>query len=308
MIKLGIMGMSPGNGHPFSWSAIINGDYNEQAMADCGYAAIPIYLAANRDTVGIPGARVTHVWTQERRISEHIAAAAHIDTVVERAEELIGRVDAVLLARDDPENHVIMSRPFLQAGVPIFIDKPLAENRADLASFAEQNRAGKFLMSCSSMRYAAESRAVKTEFASLGQIELAVAVGKKDWIKYGVHMLEALFALLDDPAVATVQHVGRSKQDCVHIGFADGRTAMIHLFYDIVPTFQISLFGQNGWRLIEYKNWYAMFRDNLIEFIRSVREGRPRLDFGKTHNIIQTLIAARESLEQGGKKITLIKD
>ena len=73
MLQLGMMGMSPGNGHPYSWSAIINGDYDEKAMANCGYAGIPVYLAANRDTLGIEGAQVTHVWTQDQTISMHIA-------------------------------------------------------------------------------------------------------------------------------------------------------------------------------------------------------------------------------------------
>lgn len=303
MLKLGIMGMSPGNGHPYSWSAIVNGDYNEKIMADCGYAGIPVYLAANRDTLGIEGAQVTHVWAQEEAMAEHIAAASLIENTVAQPEAMIGQIDALLLARDDPENHVIMARPFIDAGIPVFIDKPLAINRQDLAYFTEQNAAGKFLMSCSSMRYATESRAVKTEMSALGPIELATAVGKKDWIKYGVHMLEALFALLDDPRAISVKHVSTAHKDVVLVEFETGLVATIHLFYEIFPTFQISVFGQTGWRLIEYKNWYAMFRDNLVEFIRSVQHGQPRLAFEKTENIIQTLIGAQESLEQGGKII-----
>ena len=105
MLKIGIIGLSDGNGHPYSWSAIINGDYNDKAMADCGYAGIPIYLNANRNALGIDGEKVTHIWTQDREISEHVAAASLIDNVVDDINDLIGNVDAVLLARDDPENH-----------------------------------------------------------------------------------------------------------------------------------------------------------------------------------------------------------
>jgi predicted dehydrogenase len=305
MLKLGIMGMSSGNGHPYSWSAIINGNFNEKAMADCGFAGIPVYLTANRDTLGIDGAQVTHIWTQDQSISANIATASLIDNIVAKPEEMIGQIDAVLLARDDPENHVTMAKPFIDAGIPIFIDKPLASNNMDLGYFEEMNAAGKFIMSCSSMRYATESRAVKTELTSLGKIELATAVGKKDWIKYGVHMLEGLFALLDDPKAVAVKHVSSSQKDIVYVEFETGLIATIHLFYEIVPTFQISIFGRTGWRMIEYKNWYAMFRDNLIEFIRSVQQGKSRLPFDKTHNIIQTLIGAQESLERDGSLIFL---
>jgi hypothetical protein len=249
MLKLGVIGMSEGNGHPYSWSSIVNGQYNEKEMANCGYAGIPVYLAANRDTLGIEGAKVTCVWAQERKIAEHIAKASLIDTVVDRLEDMIGKVDAVMLTRDDPENHVAM--------------------------------------------------------AAIGKVELATAVGKKDWTKYGVHMLEGLFALLDDSKAVSVRHISSSHKDIVYIEFETGVLATVHLFYDITPTFQISVFGQGGWRLIEYKNWYAMFRNNIIEFVRSVQQGRSRLEFSKTENIIRTLIAGKESLEQGGRVISL---
>jgi predicted dehydrogenase len=305
MLKLGILGISEGNGHPYSWSSIINGDFERNTMAGCGFAGIPLYLEANSDTLGIDGAQVTHVWTQDRKISEHIARASMIEKVVDDAKKMIGQVDAVLLARDDPENHVTIAEPFLDANIPIFIDKPLAITTKDLTYFAEQNEKGKLFMSSSSMRYSSECRAVKAELTSLGEIELATAVGKKDWVKYGVHMLEALFALLDDPKVVSVQHVGQPGKDIVNIRFENGLPVTMHLFMDIAPTFQISLFGRDNWRLIDIKNSYSMFKENLVEFIRSVREGRSRLPFEKTENIIRTLIGAKESLKLGGKTIHL---
>jgi predicted dehydrogenase len=305
MIRLGVIGMSAGNAHPYSWSAIINGYYDAQEITAIGYPAVAAYLQANRDTLGIPAARVTHVWTQDRKISESICKAARVEQVAEKLEDLIGQVDAVLLTRDDPENHVTMAKPFIDANIPLFIDKPLASNWDDLHWFKEKITEGKFIMSCSSQRYANECKIVQQELHNLGPLELITAVGKKDWIKYGVHLLEGIFALVNDPVVNAVQHVGRDKQDIVHIEFDNGLQAMVHLFMDITPTFQISVFGRNGWRLIEVKNSYSMFRDNIIEFVRSVQEGKPRLSFDKTENIIRTLIAAKDSLEQGGKKIIL---
>ena len=39
-IKLAMLGMVDGNGHPYSWSAIFNG-YDPEEMAECPYATIP---------------------------------------------------------------------------------------------------------------------------------------------------------------------------------------------------------------------------------------------------------------------------
>ncbi|WP_439481478.1 Gfo/Idh/MocA family oxidoreductase [Cyclobacterium plantarum] len=305
MLNIGMIGMSPGNAHPYSWSAIINGEFDRERITEAGYPAVGDYLQANQDTLGIPGARVSHVWTQDLKISTDIARHSGISHVVEQMESMIGEIDAVILARDDPENHVYMAKPFLEAGIPLFIDKPLAFTWEDLAYFKDQHQSGKFLMSCSSMRYAQECRTIKTEIKALGPLHLVTAVGKKDWKKYGVHLLEALFATLDDPSPLWVQHVGEKDKDIVVIGFANGLKTTVHLFQDICGTFQLSFFGTNGWRLVEIKNSYAMFRDNLVEFIRSVESGASRLDFNKTKAIIQTVIGAQESFENGGKKFSL---
>jgi predicted dehydrogenase len=300
-----MIGMSPGNAHPYSWSAIINGVFDADEIVKVGYPAVATYLTANRDTLGLPQARVTHVWAQEKRIAESIAKTTNIDHVAATLDDMAGAVDAVILARDDAEMHVQMCKSFFKAGIPVFIDKPLATSAEDLAWFAEQNQRGVFFMSCSSMRYANEVRTAKTELASLGKVELITSVGKKDWLKYGVHMLEAIFSLLDDPDPVSVRHVGVPNKDVVQIELDNGIPVTLHLFMDIAPTFQLTVFGQNAWRLIDVRNSYSMFRDNIIEFLRSVEQGRSRLDFRKTYNIIQTLIGASDSLSQGGNTIKL---
>ena len=64
-IKIAMLGMVDGNGHPYSWSALFNG-YDPEKMAKCPYPAIPGYLNKEpKDTLKIPGAQVTHIWTDD---------------------------------------------------------------------------------------------------------------------------------------------------------------------------------------------------------------------------------------------------
>jgi len=305
MLKLGIIGLSEGNGHPYSWSAIINGDYDEALMEACGYPVIPAYLRANRDTLGIEDARVTHIWTQDRALSEHVAGASYIDEVVDELEDLVGQVDAVLLARDDPENHVAMARPFLDSGVPLFVDKPLAFCREDLEYFRTQVDAGRFLMSCSALRYSSGVQSARVQIPALGPLELAIAVGKKDLRKYAIHYLEGMFSLLGDPTPVSVRHVGEAGRDTVLVDFEGGLVAAVHVFRDIAPGGELNVYGRDGHLNVTHGGTYPSFRASLVEAIRSFRQGSPRLDFRKTCNVISTLIAARESLEQGGARIQL---
>ncbi|MBN2455990.1 MAG: Gfo/Idh/MocA family oxidoreductase [Sedimentisphaerales bacterium] len=309
MLNIGIIGMSKGNGHPYSWSAIINGDYKaaliDQAIQMYNYIGISQYLAANRDTLGIDGAKVTHIWTQDRKISEHIAAASMIDNVVDNLEDMIGKVDGVLLARDDPENHVAMARPFLDADVPLFIDKPLAITWEDLDYFSKQHAKGKFLMSCSSMRYSPGNQSARVQLDSVGKIELVVVVGKKDWRKYAIHYLEGMFSLLGDPKAVAVKHITKSGKDIAYIEFENGILATVHVFMDIAPGGELNVYGQKGNLQVVHGGAYTSFRSTLVEAIRSFEQGKSRLDFEKTRNVISTLIAGQESLDKGGKTILL---
>ena len=96
-LRLAMLGMIPGNGHPYSWSAIVNG-YDPAAMALCPYPVIPQYLGARPlSEVRIPGARVTHIWTDDPADAPLVAAAAMIPNVVARPEDVIGEVDGVIL-------------------------------------------------------------------------------------------------------------------------------------------------------------------------------------------------------------------
>ena len=119
-LKLGIIGMSEGNGHPYSWSAIFNG-YDKRAMDDCGFPVIPVYLAKQRfpeDTIA--GARVTNVWTQSINLSHKISKAAKIENVNESISEMIPQIDAALLARDDAENHFRFAKFFFGCWITSF--------------------------------------------------------------------------------------------------------------------------------------------------------------------------------------------
>lgn len=298
--------MSEGNAHPFSWSSIINGRYDKAIINEQGYPGVSDYLDANADTLGIDGARVTQIWTQDRKLSSLIASSAGIESVVQEPNEMIGLVDAVILARDDAGQHRSMARCFIEAGIPLFIDKPLCLAGNDLAYFAEASSRGKLIMSCSSMRYAVESRSVVTEKSKLGKIELVTAVAKKDWWKYGVHMVEAVMALLGDPLPLTVTHAGSDGRSVVIIGFEKNMEAVIQVYESIGLTFQIGVYGTEGWRHFEIKNYYAGFRETIMEFVRSVREGMSRIPFKNTAQIIKVMIAAEESLRMGGKKIKIL--
>lgn len=305
MVKIGMIGMNQGNAHPISWSSIVNGKFDGEQIAQLGFPGVTDYLNANQDTLGIAGAQVTHLWTQDRNLSEAIATGCGIAHPCDNLEDMIGAVDAVIIARDDAEHHRAMAEQFVEADIPVFIDKPLAINRTDLEWFKAMHDAGKFIMSCSSTRYSVECRSLKAELPTFGKLAFAICIGRNDWEKYGIHRLESIFALLGDPIAASIQALGEVGNELMCIKLKDGMHLTIHLSTEVTATAQLSVYGQHKSRTIEIANAYAMFRQNIVEFIRSVNEDKPRLEFSKTYRLMELMIAGIKSRESGGKVVKL---
>ena len=111
MLRLGIIGMSPGNGHPYSWSAICNG-YDKSLMEDCGFSVIPRYLEKHKYPDDfIHEAQVTHVWTQDQKLSQHIARASKIACCLQIIKILLAPLMLFCL-RNDAENHSRFAKRF----------------------------------------------------------------------------------------------------------------------------------------------------------------------------------------------------
>lgn len=274
-LKLGVLGISPGNGHPYSWSAIFNG-YDPAVMAKCPFPVIPRYLAERRfPEDAIPGARVTHIWTQDRAASEHIAAAALIPTIVSQASDMIGEVDAVLLARDDAENHMVQAAPFLTAGVPVYIDKPLALSRTQaLAIYGLQARPG-LIFTCSALAYAREFALDAREREALGPLRHVDAVAPKDWDRYAIHVIEPLLDLIGTQGEIRHTIARGDKVRTLDLEWDSGLTGRIMTLGASTGPIEIRLFGERGFRIMRFEDNFEAFRAALRAFMDIVTDKRP---------------------------------
>lgn len=273
LLKLGIIGMSEGNGHPYSWSAIFNG-YQPEIMKDCPYPVIPDYLSKQKfPEDAIPDARVTHIWTQDKTISRHIAAAANIETVVDNYQDMIGKVDAILLARDDYEFHFEMSKPFIKAGLPIYIDKPLSIDINAASKILSLQKYEGQVFTCSALRYAKEFRLDETERKRLGAICYVDACSMKSWEKYGAHIVEPVLAMIGDQGnIVGVSNTHRGDKRFVFVDWESGlRTTFITLG-DTPCSISVRIFGTGGFREMIFLDTFFAFKEALKTFIEGIQE------------------------------------
>ena len=279
-LRMGIIGLSPGNGHPYSWSAICNG-YDSESIKDCSFPVIPQYLARQTwPDDQLIGARVTHVWTQNKTESLKIAKACYIDNVVNTPEDMIGKIDALLLARDDANNHQHFAEPFLQAGLPIYIDKPIALRESQFNKLNSlQMRPGQ-IFSCSALRFAPELSLSKASKSKLGQIRFIQGSTPKYWETYAIHLIDPVLNLLgfeNHPDRLFSENIGDNGRILGLKWPLNGPDVHLLASGSLPCSLKLHIVGENDEITLKFKDTFTAFKLALTEFIGSVNEGHSRL-------------------------------
>ncbi len=307
-IRLAMLGKVEGNGHPYSWSAMFNG-YDPDEMEACPYAhpMISEYLDKQpKDILQIPGARVTHVWTDDPKYSESIAKCSLIPNIVKKAEDVIGQVDAVIVPTDKGFEHVERCRPFVEAGIPVFVDKPLVDNAADLAIFSNWVKEGRPIMSSSCMRYAKEFEPYRTSCYDLGELRFVNITTPLTWEKYGIHALEGMYSVIG-PGFISARNTGTIDRNVVHLKHKKGIDVVViasqEMTYHAMGL--MVLIGTSNYAQVAMKDTFYAFQSQLKAFVQYLREGERPFPFAETEELMKLVIAGIMSREEGGREVLL---
>lgn len=305
-IKIAMLGMTEGNGHPYSWSIMINGSFDADALAACPYPAIGDYIFKQPpETLGIAGATVTHICCEDPVDAADVAKTAHIPNVIERPEDAIGEVDAVIVGTDIGSEHVERARPFVEAGLPVFIDKPLCDNRADLKTFSDWVAEGKPIMSSSSARYTKEFAPYHRRTYEFGDLRSVFMTMAKKWETYGIHAIEAIYPIVG-PGFVSVRNTGEYARNNLHIKHSRGIDINLVVTGDLLGgSGFLTLAGTKGGVQLRPMDSYFSFKTQLDETVKWFRTGERPYPFSETEELARIIIAGIESREQGGREIFL---
>jgi len=290
-LKLGIIGMSEGNGHPYSWSAIFNG-YDKNEMAKCPFSVIPEYLNEQTfpDSFLHDIAEVTHIWTQDRQLSESVARAALINNVCDTKEEMIGSIDALLLARDDAENHYDHALPFLEAGIPIYIDKPFALTVKNANKLWGKCLYPNQIFTCSALQFANEFNV--TNLSGLGDIQYIWATVPKSWNKYAVHIIEPVLILIPNRGrLADINQIPEANAEIksVLVSWSSGVSAQFQTTGKLPVPLSIRVLGTKGIAELKFIDTFNAFKKALETFVKVIRKEQVNISREFTLEMVKIL-------------------
>jgi predicted dehydrogenase len=225
--------------------------------------------------------------------------------VVAQPTDVIGHVDAVIIATDLGGEHVARARPFVEAGLPVFIDKPLTDNEPDLKIFKDWVAAGKPIMSSSSMRYTKEFLPYRLSTRELGELRFVSITTPKSWETYGIHALEGMYPILG-PGFLSARNTGTAKRNVVHLKHASGCDVIVVASYDMLGSFGcLQLCGTAGKVQLTSGDSFFAFKAQLEAFVGYLRTGVHPFPFAETVELMQLVIAGIRSRAQGGREVLL---
>lgn len=297
-VRLAMIGMVEGNGHPYSWSAIVNG-YDSRRMGECPYPIIAEYLGKqSSDDVSIPSATVSHIWAANKQEARNVAETTYIPNVAAKPTDVLGEVDGIIIPTDDGDNHVERVKPFVEAEVPIFVDKPLATNVGDLSQFVKWDLEDRRIASTSAMRYSPAVDSIVESMESLGEIRWVTNATHKTWERYGVHALEPIVRVFGI-GFETVECTTGQGTKIFTFSHKAGPTFSIAVDYEMRGGFShLSLYGTDDSVSEKITDTFVSFRQQLLAVIEFVSSGSPPVPFGETVDLMAAIIAGRWCLER----------
>lgn len=292
VFRLGMIGLD--TSHVIAFTKIINNpDNNYGCRVVVGYAG------------GSPD--IYDSYTRVEKFTKQIQDELGVE-IVDSIEELCEKVDGVLLESVDGRPHLEQVKPVIAAGKPVFIDKPMAGNLADVIEIfrlAKENNVP--CWSSSSLRFAPDTIGARSN-KDIGKVLGCASYGPctleehhPDLYWYGIHGVEALFTIMGT-GCETVTRVHTEDTDMVVGVWKDGRIGTFRGLRSGKRSYGATVFGSESIAQAGGSGGYKPLIDEIIKFFKT---GKVPVPAEETIEMFAFMSAADESKAKGGVPVSI---
>jgi predicted dehydrogenase len=223
--------------------------------------------------------------------------------IVDSIQNLLKKVDVVLLETNDGRLHKEQALLVIEAGKPMFIDKPVAASLADaIAIYDAARKKNVPIFSCSSLRYMNSAQQVRYE-NKIGKVLAADTFSPAtlephhpDLFWYGIHGVEILFTLMGKGCESVLRY-NTPTTDIVIGQWSDGRVGTFRGTREGKHEYGGIAFGTEGNLVLERFEGYEALAAKIAAFFKSKQSP---IDDAETLEIYAFMEAADESKRKGG--------
>ncbi len=255
----------------------------------------------------LPGWEVSHVWGETTEFASKAAKEGGIPTIVQDYTEMIGQVDGVVVDHRDGKYHLAAARTFVEAGIPVFVDKPFCTDLEEGIEFVRFARSKKTPITCYSVISLQSSVLGFNEAArKLGRLRAVVTAGPCDVESeyggvffYGIHQVEMVCNLLQAEPVE-IRSMRQGDNAVATATFKEGPIVTFVLMKDFwSPGFTASAYGDEGAHYAELPFDQKMYLSSIKMFCEMFETKREPLAPVAYLRPVAILTAMQESLQTG---------
>ena len=287
MFKLGIIGSDNSHADAFSKLANLDEGLNGLKIADV---------------------RVTHIYGTDPARTQEVAEGGRIPHIAQRAEDMLGHVDGVICVWRHGGKHLADTLPFLKAGIPAFVDKPLACSVADataLINAAEKAKVG--LTSFSTVRFATKTVEYIRELMGTADGVLAGTVQRARRSRQRIRrylFLRDSYRGIDERRVRlrlrSVQAIAQDGSVAAICTFKNGAIVTLNMMKDLAYAFHVVAFGKKAWKehTVDASTCYY---DGMKVFLDTMKTGQWPFTREELLEPVKVLAAIERSLKEDAR-------
>ncbi len=291
-LKIGLIGLD--SSHAVAFSKTINA---EDAPAELADAKVVAAFPGGSPDLPSSADRIEGFTKQIEEMGIEI---------VPSIEALLKKVDAVIMNSVDGRVHLSQAKPVLEAGIPLFVDKPMTASLKDAKELvALSKKTGTPFFSSSTLRYCQEVIDLKKEdvIGCVAYSPCKFDPTHPDLFWYGIHGVETLFTVMG-PGCESVQRTTVEGADVVTGVWKDGRVGTFRGIRDGSYGYGVVVFGKKG---IEQTKIRARYDLLVVEIVKFFRTKKAPVSPEHTLEILAFMTAADMSRDANGESIDMVK-
>lgn len=227
--------------------------------------------------------------------------------IVDTIDDLLKKVDVLLLESNDGRVHLQQAIPIFKAGKPVFIDKPLAANLKDVEEIFKLAAASATpVFTSSALRFEKNVQSVVN--GAIGDVTGAdvyvpaeIDPGHLDLAWYAIHGVEMLFTVMG-PGCKSVSRIHCEGTDLVVGVWENGAIGTLRGIRKGVSGIAGTAFGIKG---IANLGPFETYNPLVEQIIRFFQTGEPPVTAQETTAMFHFMEAADLSKRRAGKSVNL---
>ncbi len=218
-------------------------------------------------------------------------------------------VDAAFIHDCNWEKHIGHAMPFIEAGKPVFLDKPIVGSLKDCCKLLDLTNKGAKIIGSSSARYAKDLLELKEKIASDGETVATIfGTAGADEFNYGVHIMEALHGFLGSGVYSTrflgVSNNGSNPCEQYLVKWNSGIQVIYQTQTGQWQPFVITVTTDKNIHQLKIDS-SKMYIELLTRIEKFLKTGKNFCDINDLAETVKIYLAGKKSRECGGVEIPL---